>query len=89
MAKRQRELDQDAAETIAIAALAFLAEDGGRLGRFLALTGVGPETLRMHAHQPDTLAAVLQHLLADESLMLVFCAEAGSRRKPFNLRTAC
>jgi hypothetical protein len=46
MKRPRTSLDLEAAETIAIAGLAFLAEDARRLGRFLAETGVGPEELR-------------------------------------------
>ncbi len=77
MAKGMRPLDVDGAETIAIAALAFLAQDGARLGRFLALTGLGPDELRENARQHVMLAAVLNHLLGDESLLLVFSSETG------------
>ena len=70
-------MDADQAETIAVSALAFLAGDVGRLGRFLALTGIGPGELRAEARTPRVLAAVLAHLLEDESLLLVFCAHDG------------
>ncbi|MCK5549327.1 MAG: DUF3572 family protein, partial [Hyphomicrobiaceae bacterium] len=43
-------MDLDTAETIAISALAFLAGDEQRLGRFLALTGIGPPELKAQAH---------------------------------------
>ena len=65
-------MDLDTAETIAISALAFLAGDEQRLGRFLALTGLGPAELKAQAHTPRILAAVLDHVLQDESLLLVF-----------------
>ena len=67
-------MDTDTAETIAICALAFLADDEQRLGRFLALTGLGPGELKAQAHTPRILAAVLDYLLHDESLLLVFAA---------------
>jgi hypothetical protein len=70
-------MDAESAETIALSALAFLAEDLPRLGRFLALTGLGPGELRAEARQPRILAAVLNHLLQDESLLLVFAATTG------------
>jgi len=70
-------MDADQAESIGVAALAFLAEDLQRLGRFLALTGMGPGELRAEAHSPRVLAAVLDHLLRDESLLLVFSAGHG------------
>lgn len=61
-------------EALAIAALGFLAEDQERLGRFLAITGLDPATLRAAARAPGFLGAVLDHLLADESLLLAFAA---------------
>jgi hypothetical protein len=70
-------MDAESAETIALSALAFLAEDVARLGRFLALTGVGPSELRQEARTPPIQAAVLGHLLQDESLLLVFAASHG------------
>jgi Protein of unknown function (DUF3572) len=70
-------MDADQAETIGLQALAFLADDVQRLGRFLALTGVGPAELREEARNPRMLAAVLNHLLQDESLLLVFAASHG------------
>ena len=60
------------AEEIAVAALVFLAEDPETLGRFLGATGLGPENLRGAAGEPGFLSAVLEHLLGDESLLLVF-----------------
>jgi hypothetical protein len=67
----------DRAESIGVSALLFLAGDPQRLGNFLTLTGVGPAELREQARAPHMLAAVLEHLLADESLLLVFCASDG------------
>jgi hypothetical protein len=66
-------------ETLAIEALGFLASDEERLGRFLALTGLGPENLRAAAASPGFLGSVLAHLTQDESLLLDFAATAGVR----------
>lgn len=65
------------AESLAVAAVAFLAADAGRLGRFLALTGLDPMRLRAAAEQPGFLAGVLEHLGCDEMLLLAFAAHAG------------
>jgi hypothetical protein len=70
-------MDAENARSIAFSALAFLSDDLPRLGRFLALTGVGPDDLRASARTPRVLAAVLNHLLQDESLLLVFAASHG------------
>lgn len=64
-------------ERLGIAALAFLAADEERIRRFLALTGIEPTEIRSAAAEPGFLAAVLDHLLADEALLLVFAANAG------------
>jgi len=69
--------NQDAAEAVALQALGFLAGDGDRLSRFLALTGTGPAELRARAGDPVFLAGVLEHLLGDETLLLVFATEAA------------
>lgn len=70
-------MTREAAETVALQALGWLAAEPDRLARFLALTGTGPEDLRARAGEPAFLAAVLDHLLADERLLLAFAAEAG------------
>jgi hypothetical protein len=70
-------MQTDRAESIGLSALLFLAGDPPQLGRFLALTGVGPEELRAEARSPHMLAAILDYLLRDESVLLVFCAADG------------
>ncbi len=75
--KTTRKLDADYAQEIALSALSFMAEDRDRLVRFLELTGMIPDELRTQAHSPGLLGAVLDHLLSDESLLLVFTASAG------------
>ena len=64
------------AETVAIQALSFLAAEPARLGRFLAETGLGPETLRNAANSPEFLVSVLDFVLGDEKLVKEF-AEAN------------
>jgi hypothetical protein len=69
-------LSFEEAEVIALKALAFLANDAQRLGRFLALSGMSPGDIREAAAGPQFLAGVLNHLLQDESLLLTFTVEA-------------
>src|ERR1700733_856434 len=68
---------QEAAETLAIQAFAFIAEEPDRLEAFLAASGIGPDAIRDAAREPDFLAGVLDHMLGDESLLLAFAARAG------------
>ncbi|MGD9784849.1 MAG: DUF3572 domain-containing protein [Hyphomicrobiaceae bacterium] len=74
---RKNSTDADAASTTALKALAFLAGEPERLARFLALTGIGPQDLRARAGERDLHAAVLEHLMTDETLLLMFAADAG------------
>jgi hypothetical protein len=73
----RRAVSQDAAESLAIAALTFIANDPERLGRFLAVTGIGPDRLRAAAREPEFLVGVLDHMLADEALIADFAAHAA------------
>ena len=66
---------QDAATALAISALSFIASEPERLGRFLALTGIGPEAIRAAARQPGFLLGVLEHLTSDEALLIEFANE--------------
>jgi hypothetical protein len=69
-------IDAAQTEALAIAALSFIAAEPERLGRFLALSGLGPQSLRTAARQPDFLAGVLEHVLGDENLLLAFAQHA-------------
>lgn len=75
MLQKPLKLSSEEAEVISLKALAFLANDGERLGRFLALSGIDPADIRAAARNPQFLAGVLNHLLQDESLLLTFTAD--------------
>jgi hypothetical protein len=77
--KARGTMTQDAAEGIAIQALTFIAGEPERLGRFLAVTGIGPGEIRAAARQPGFLAGVLQYLASDENLASAFVAETHCR----------
>ena len=68
---------REAAEALAVSALSFLAARPEALGRFLALSGIGPGTLRKSAADPGFLAGILDFLLGDEALLLEFAKDAG------------
>jgi hypothetical protein len=61
-------------ESVAIAALGFLAADEARLRRFLAVCGLGPHNLRQAAADAGFLAAVLDYVASDERLLIAFAA---------------
>jgi uncharacterized protein DUF3572 len=68
---------REAAETLAIQALAFIAEDPERLAQFLGMTGLSAEEIRAAAGEPGFLAGVLEHMLGHESLLIAFATSAG------------
>jgi hypothetical protein len=76
---------RQAAEIIAIKALGFVAGDTERIGRFLAESGLGPETLRAAATDPQFLTGVLDFILRDESLVVAFAA--AEELRPDQIRT--
>jgi hypothetical protein len=61
------------AETIALRGLAFLAASPDDLTRFMNASGVDAADLRARAAEPEFLAAILDFLLTDDTLLSAFC----------------
>lgn len=68
---------RDAAETLALEALAWLAGDGDLLGGFVAATGIAPGDLAGRAGDAAVLAAVLDFVLQSDDRVLGFARAAG------------
>jgi hypothetical protein len=77
---------REVAEIVAIQALSFIAADPERLGLFLAESGIGPETLRTAAGNPQFLAHVLDFVLRDDATVKAFAAQ--SELHPTNIAAA-
>jgi len=75
--KKRASPSRETAEMLAIAALAFIAEEPERLNGFLSVTGIPLEGIREAAGQPGFLGGVLEHMLGDETLLLAFADSAG------------
>jgi hypothetical protein len=65
------------AEIVALRALGFLAADPERFSRFMDLAGLDLEAIRASAGDAAFLGGVFDHLLGDESLLLIFAEEHG------------
>jgi hypothetical protein len=76
VAKSPQKAAHEAAEALAIQAFSYLGQDPERLGRFLAVTGIGPAEIRSAAAEPGFLAGVLEYLGSDERLLTEFAASA-------------
>lgn len=68
---------RESAQIIALRALGWLAGDEERLGTFMTQTGIALDDLCDAADEPTLLAAIVDHILADERMVLDFAAEAG------------
>ena len=77
---------REVAEIVAVQALAFIAGDPERLGLFLAESGIGPETLRTSAADPNFLASVLDFVLRDDATVKAFASV--SQLHPTNIAAA-
>ncbi len=76
----------EVAEIVAIQALSFIAGEPERLGVFLAETGIGPETLRNAASDPNFLISVLDFVLRDDATVKAFAS--ASQLHPTNIAAA-
>jgi hypothetical protein len=77
---------REAAEIVAVQALNFIAGDPERLGAFLAETGIGPQSLRAAAADPQFLASVLDFVLRDDATVKAFAK--ASELHPTNIAAA-
>ncbi|MCA3560271.1 MAG: DUF3572 domain-containing protein [Aestuariivirga sp.] len=79
MTKSKTRDNSEDAEILAINALGFLASDSERLQRFMELSGLDVAAIRVGAANPAFLGGILDHLLGDESLLLIFAGEQQLR----------
>ena len=77
---------REVAEIVAIQALSFIAGDAERLGLFLSESGIGPETLRTAAADPQFLGSVLDFVLRDDLTVKAFAS--ASQLHPTNIAAA-
>ncbi len=66
-------MQQDAAETIALQALAWLAANEELLPVFMGASGVSVDDLKTRAQEPEFLGSVLDFLIMDDAWVMAFC----------------
>jgi hypothetical protein len=74
-----KRITRDEAETIALSALSYITGHEEVLGRFLAMSGLEPGTIRHAAASPGFLAAILDYVASDEPLLLALAKELDAR----------
>lgn len=72
---------QEAAETLALQALAWLAANEDLMPVFMDATGASSDDLRNQAGDPAFLGAVLDFLMMDDAWVISFC---DSVRVPYD-----
>ncbi|SCZ07728.1 DUF3572 domain-containing protein [Microvirga guangxiensis] len=72
-------MNKDEAETIALSAFAFITSDEERMSRFLAVSGLQPDTIRSAASQPGFFAGILDYVASDEPLLLALAKELDTK----------
>ena len=77
--RRGEPIGQEAAETLALRALAWLVGNEEILPLFLGATGSSAADLRARAADPDVLVSMLDFLLMDDAWVMAFCDAAGYR----------
>ena len=70
-------MQQESAHVLGLQALGWLAGDPDRLSGFMAASGADAASLRLGATDPGFLAAVLDHLLQDDTRVTEFCDAQG------------
>jgi len=70
-------VNEEAAQTLGLEALAFLAADERRLGALLAQAGWTLSDLRAQLSDPVVIGGILDFLLSDERLVVAFCEAYG------------
>ena len=76
----------DAAQTLALGALSFILNEDSLRDRFLALSGMTAEDMRVHINESDFLASVLDFLVNHEPDLIAYAEQSGE--KPEQIVTA-
>jgi Protein of unknown function (DUF3572) len=77
---------REVAEIVAVQALSFIAGDPERLGKFLAESGLGPQTLRTAASDPHFLSSVLDFVMRDDATVMALAT--ATQLHPTNIAAA-
>ncbi|MGI3903832.1 MAG: DUF3572 domain-containing protein [Janthinobacterium lividum] len=75
--KRQERQPTADPDVIAIQALTYIASGPDHAERFMALTGIPLDDLRKAAAESGFLLGVMDYLIGDEALLLLFAADSG------------
>lgn len=82
-------ISAQAAETLALQALSWLAAQDDLLNVFMGATGAGLDDLRQRAGDPEFLGSVLDFVMMDDAWVVSFCDANGLKYdQPMHARAA-
>lgn len=74
-----KRVTREEAENVALGAFSFLTGDEERLSRFLAVSGLRPDTIRSAASSPGFFAGILDYVVSDEPLLLALAKDLNTK----------
>ena len=74
-----KRVTREEAENVALGAFSLLTSDEERLSRFLAVSGLRPDTIRSAASSPGFFAGILDYVVSDESLLIALAKELNTK----------
>jgi hypothetical protein len=74
-----KRVTREEAENVALGAFSFLTGDEERLSRFLAVSGLRPDTIRSAASSPGFFAGILDYVVSDEPLLIALAKELNTK----------
>jgi hypothetical protein len=74
-----KRVTREEAESIALAAFSYITSNEEVLGRFLAVSGLRPDTIRSAAASPGFFAAILDYVASDEPLLIALAKELNTK----------
>jgi len=81
-----KRVTREEAENVAVGAFSFITSDEERLSRFLAVSGLQPDTIRSAAASPGFFAGILDYVVSDEPLLVALAKELNA--KPEHIMSA-
>lgn len=74
-----KRITREEAENVALGAFSFITSNEEALGRFLAVSGLRPDTIRSAAASPGFFAAILDYVASDEPLLITLAKELNTK----------
>jgi hypothetical protein len=74
-----KRISNEEAENIGLNAFSYITAYEERLERFLAVSGLRPDTIRSAAASPGFFAAILDYVASDEPLLIALAKELNMK----------